>query len=157
MRRGGQALGLEASSACNAWLFLNVPASGKESDGTLVADGNVLPATIVRLGTIPHGVSALMQGLAPSATPTVGPPQIPEIYPIPELTAFVPDPAPSNAGRGIQPANLGPYTATNPPSMRCPKSSRTMVRARRATVRTTPQRGSIRCCFSGPWTIPTSS
>jgi len=105
----GEALHIEPG------LFLNVPASGKKSDGTPVADGNVLPATIVRLGTIPHGVSVLMQGLAPSATPTPGPPQIPDIYPIPELPAFVPDPAATNAGRGIQPANLGPYTTTNPP------------------------------------------
>lgn len=105
----GEALHIEPG------LFLNVPASGKTADGTPVADGNVLPATIVRLGTIPHGVSVLMQGLAPSATPTPGAPQIPDIYPIPELPTFSPDPAPANTGRGIQPANLGPYTQTNPP------------------------------------------
>lgn len=105
----GEALHIEPG------LFLNVPASGKKSDGTPVADGNVLPATVVRLGTIPHGVSVLMQGLAPSVTPVAGAPDIPDIYPIPELPAFVPSPPPANAGRGIQPANLGPYTAANPP------------------------------------------
>lgn len=105
----GEALHIEPG------LFLNVPASGNKSDGTPVADGNVLPATVVRLGTIPHGVSVLMQGLAPSVTPVAGAPDIPDIYPIPELPAFVPSPPPANAGRGIQPANLGPYTAANPP------------------------------------------
>ena len=105
----GEALHIEPG------LFLNVPASGKKADGTVVADGNVLPATVVRLGTIPHGVSVLMQGLAPGIAPVAGPPNIPDIYPIPELPAFVPSPPPANAGRGIQPANLGPYTAANPP------------------------------------------
>lgn len=80
----GEALHIEPG------LFLNVPASGKKSDGTVVTDGNVLPPTIVRLGSIPHGVSVLMQGPAPSATPVAGPPTIPDIYPIPELPAFVP-------------------------------------------------------------------
>jgi hypothetical protein len=105
----GEALHIEPG------LFLNIPASGKKADGTPVANGNVLPATIARLGTIPHGVSVLMQGLAPSPLPTAGPPQIPDIYPIPELPAFVPTLAATNVGRGVQPANLGPYTTTNPP------------------------------------------
>ncbi len=105
----GEALHIEPG------LFLNVPSSGKKADGTLVADGNVLPATIVRLGTVPHGVSVLMQGLTPSIIPVAGPPNIPDIYPIPELPAFVPSPPSMNTGRGIQPANLGPYTAANPP------------------------------------------
>ena len=43
----GEALHIEPG------LFLNVPASGKKSDGTVVTDGNVLPPTIVRLGSIP--------------------------------------------------------------------------------------------------------
>ena len=55
-----------------------------------------------------------MQGLTPSVTPVAGPPTIPDIYPIPELPAFATDPPPMNAGRGIQPANLGPYTMANP-------------------------------------------
>jgi hypothetical protein len=104
----GEALHIEPG------LFLNVPGSGKKADGTPVADGNVMPATIVRLGTVPHGVSVLMQGLAPSTIPVAGPPTIPDIYPIPELPAFATDPPPMNAGRGIQPANLGPYTMANP-------------------------------------------
>jgi hypothetical protein len=98
----GEALHIEPG------LFLNVPASGKKSDGVPVADGNLLPPTIVRLGSIPHGVSFLMQGLTPSAEPVAGPPNIPDIYPIPELPAFVPTLPPNNVGRGAQPANLPP-------------------------------------------------
>ena len=55
----GEALHIEPG------LFLNVPASGKKSDGTAVTNGNVLPPTIVRLGSIPHGVSGTHAGSCP--------------------------------------------------------------------------------------------
>jgi hypothetical protein len=84
----GQALHIEPG------LFMNVPPSQVPA----------VPATIVRLASIPHGVSLLMQGDAPSPTPVDGPPQIPDVYPIPELPAFNP---PANAlGLGIQPTDI---------------------------------------------------
>ncbi len=86
----GQALHIEPG------FFMNVPAS------TVPAN----PATIVRLASIPHGVSLLFQGDAPSATPLPGPPTIPPIYPIPELPTFTP---PAGAlGLGIQPTDIPP-------------------------------------------------
>jgi hypothetical protein len=86
----GQALHIEPG------LFMNVPAS--------VVPQN--PATIVRLASIPHGVSLLMQGDAPSATPVTGGPTINPIFPIPELPGF---PPPAGAlGLGIQPTDIPP-------------------------------------------------
>ena len=84
----GQALHIEPG------FFMNVPAS--------VVPANA--ASIVRLASIPHGVSLLFQGSAPSATPVPGPPDIPSIYPIPELPTF--DPAAGAVGLGIQPTNI---------------------------------------------------
>ncbi len=86
----GQALHIEPG------LFMNVPASQEPANS----------ASIVRLASIPHGVSLLMQGPAPSATPKPGPPTIPPIFPIPELPAFTP---PAGAlGLGIQPVDIPP-------------------------------------------------
>ena len=81
----GQALHIEPG------FFMNVPASVVPA----------VPATVVRLASIPHGVSLLMQGAAPSATPLAGGPTIPPIYPIPELPAFTPQPP--GLGLAIQP------------------------------------------------------
>jgi len=86
----GQALHIEPG------FFMNVPASEVPAN----------PASIVRLASIPHGVSLLFQGPAPSATPVPGPPNIPPIFPIPELPAFTP---PGGAlGLGIQPTQIPP-------------------------------------------------
>jgi hypothetical protein len=84
----GQALHIEPG------FFMNVPASQVPAS----------PASIVRLASIPHGVSLLMQGPAPSATPVPGPPHIPSIYPIRELPTFTP--APGALGLGIQPTDI---------------------------------------------------
>ena len=70
----GQALHIEPG------FFMNVPASTVPEN----------PASIVRLASIPHGVSLLFQGPAPSATPVPGRPNIPPIFPIPELPTFTP-------------------------------------------------------------------
>jgi len=92
----GQALHIEPG------LFMSVPAS----------ESPVNPATIVRMASIPHGVTVLMQGQTPSAVPVPGPPVIPPIFPLPEFPAFVPSPpippTPGSAtdGNGIQPVNL---------------------------------------------------
>jgi hypothetical protein len=84
----GEALHIEPG------LFMNVPAS---------LDPPVAPS-IVRMASIPHGVSLLMQGPTPSTTPNPGPPNIPPIYPIAGMPAFVP---PAGAlGLGIQPVDI---------------------------------------------------
>jgi len=58
------------------------------------------------MGSVPHGVTVLMQGPTPSSTPVKGPPTIPPIYPIAGLPAFAP---PSGAlGLGIQPVDVPP-------------------------------------------------
>ena len=94
----GQALHIEPG------LFMSVPASLVNPLGD--AGGPQVPASIVRLASIPHGVSLLMQGPTPSATPVAGAPNIPPIFPIPELPAFVP---PAGAvGLGIQPTDIPP-------------------------------------------------
>jgi hypothetical protein len=86
----GEALHLEPG------LFMNVPASQVPAS----------PASIVRLASIPHGVSVLMQGLTPSTTPIPGPPVIPPIYPIAGLPVFTP--AAGALGLGIQPVDIPP-------------------------------------------------
>jgi len=84
----GQALHIEPG------LFMNVPASQEPP---------VAPM-IVRMASIPHGVSLLMQGTTPSTTPVPGAPTIPPIYPIAGLPAFAP---PAGAqGLGIQPVDV---------------------------------------------------
>ncbi len=116
-------------------LFLNVPASGGvENPNDLTGDVTdpVIPASIVRLATIPHGVSVLLQGPAPSATPVAGPPAIPSVYPIDAIAKAYTDypdydppvgtdfateyksfPTAAGLGVGIQPANV-PAQATEP-------------------------------------------
>lgn len=99
----GQALHIEPG------LFMNVPAS-------------VVPkheATIVRMASIPHGVTVMMAGDRPSSTPVAGPPKIPAMFPLPEFPKFTPgippDPAPplptvvapkATDGNGIQPVEI---------------------------------------------------
>lgn len=80
-------------------LFMNVPAAPE----TLPP----VPATIVRMGSIPHGVTVLMQGPTPQMTPRPGPPVIPP------LTPFS---TPGNVYPGLSPIPFpGPYPGTNPP------------------------------------------
>jgi hypothetical protein len=59
--------------------------------------------TIVRLASIPHGVTVLMQGKNPGTRPTTGKPTIPPIFPIKGLPEFVPA---SPEGHGIQPVEI---------------------------------------------------
>ncbi|MGD0990309.1 MAG: heme-binding protein [Candidatus Sulfotelmatobacter sp.] len=84
----GEALHIEPG------LFMNVPASQEP----------VVAPSIVRMASIPHGVSLLMQGPTPSTTPKPGAPTIPPIYPIAGMPAFTP---PAGAlGLGIQPVDI---------------------------------------------------
>ncbi len=86
----GEALHIEPG------LFMSVPSS---------VDPSVTPS-IVRMASIPHGVSVLMQGPNPGTTPTPGAPVIPPIYPIAGLPTFTP---PAGAlGLGIQPVDIPP-------------------------------------------------
>lgn len=87
----GQALHIEPG------LFMNVP----PTDQSPTAQG-----TIVRMASIPHGVTVMMQGKTPSSTPVAGPPNIPSIFPIAGMPSYSP---PSGAlGLGIQPFQVPP-------------------------------------------------
>lgn len=101
----GQALHIEPG------LFMSVPASLVNPAGDV--GGPQIPASIVRLASIPHGVSLLMQGPTPSATPVPGAPTIPPIFPIPELPTFTP--TPPAQGLGIQPVDIPPAPPGAPP------------------------------------------
>jgi hypothetical protein len=85
-KTAGEALHIEPG------LFMNVPASEQ-----------VKEETIVRLASIPHGVSLLMQGRNPGTTPTKGAPKIPAIFPMGNLPKFTPV---SPEGHGIQPVEI---------------------------------------------------
>jgi hypothetical protein len=105
----GQALHIEPG------LFMNVPASAVPEHH----------ASIVRMASIPHGVTVMMEGKTPSSTPVPGPPTIPPLFPLPEFPAFSPgippNPAPplptvvapkATDGNGIQPVEI---PAATPP------------------------------------------
>ena len=105
----GQALHIEPG------LFMNVPASATPEHH----------ATIVRMASIPHGVTVMMEGRTPSSTPVPGPPHIPDIFPLPEFPTFTPGIPPDPAsplptvvtpkatdGNGIQPVEI---PAATPP------------------------------------------
>jgi hypothetical protein len=91
----GQALHIEPG------LFMNVPAA---ITGT-TPPGNA--PTIVRMGSIPHGVTVLMQGPNPGMKPTLGKPNIPPLTPFSTM---------GNVYPGLSPIPFpGPYPGTNPP------------------------------------------
>src|SRR6202050_1591782 len=105
----GQALHIEPG------LFMNVPARTTPEH----------EPSIVRMASIPHGVTVMMEGKTPSSSPVPGPPHIPDIFPLPELPAFTagipPDPAAplptvvapkATDGNGIQPVEI---PAATPP------------------------------------------
>jgi hypothetical protein len=78
------------------------------------------------MGAIPHGVSVLMQGRAPSTVPVDGPPHIPAIYPLEQLPEFTPEkplPGVPNAnppieGLGIMPVNVPTPPVQPPPPLK---------------------------------------
>jgi hypothetical protein len=85
-------------------LFMNVPAS--EQTGT--ADTPIMGKdSIVRMGSIPHGVTVMMQGPNPGTTPRKGKPHIPPVTPFS---------TPGNVYPGLSPMPFpGPYPGTNLP------------------------------------------
>jgi hypothetical protein len=94
----GQALHIEPG------LFMNVPGSEANSE----------QATIVRMGSIPHGTTVLMQGPNPGAEVTSGAPTIPVMAPFANFPGV--QPFSTTAGLGIQPISIAPTnTAVTPP------------------------------------------
>jgi hypothetical protein len=66
-----------------------------------------VPATIVRMGSIPHGTTVLMQGPTPQMKPQMGAPVIPPLRPFS---------TPGNVYPGLSPMPFpGPYPGTNLP------------------------------------------
>lgn len=86
----GQALHIEPG------LFMNVPGSDATGD----------QATIVRMGSIPHGTTVLMQGPNPGTEPTPGAPVIPPLLPFAGFPGV--QPFTTTAGVGIQPVSIAP-------------------------------------------------
>src|ERR1700679_691605 len=85
-------------------LFMNVPASTQPPPGdTPLVDKD----TIVRMGSIPHGVTVLMQGPNPGVKPHKGKPHIPRLTPFSTKDNMYP---------GLSPISFpGPYPGTTPP------------------------------------------
>jgi hypothetical protein len=94
----GQALHIEPG------LFMRVPASSQPNVGSTPI---VNKDAIVRMASIPHGVTVLMQGPNPGMNPTHGSPVIPALRPFS---------TPGNVYPGLSPMPFpGPYPGTNPP------------------------------------------
>jgi len=105
----GQALHIEPG------LFMNVPASQQPNPGTSIVN----EPTIVRMGSIPHGVTVLMQGPNPGTTPTPGRPNIPPLTPFANYPGLSPTPFPGPypvafPGATVQPPPTPP--GPNPPA-----------------------------------------
>jgi hypothetical protein len=99
-------------------LFMHVPASSQQYSGDTPI---VNKDAIVRMGSIPHGTTVLMQGPSPGVKPTHGKPHIPHLrpftnYPGVSAASFPPYPAtgqipppppgPNPPALGIQPVTL---------------------------------------------------
>jgi hypothetical protein len=83
---------------------MNVPASQQPSTGNTIVN----EPTIVRMGSIPHGCTVLMQGPNPGSKPSPGKPNIPPVNPFNTLANVYP---------GLSPIPFpGPYVvAPSPP------------------------------------------
>jgi hypothetical protein len=99
-------------------LFMHVPASSQQYSGNTPI---VNKDAIVRMGSIPHGTTVLMQGPSPGIRPTHGKPHIPHLrpftnYPGVSAASFPlypaagqsppPPPGPNPPALGIQPVTL---------------------------------------------------
>jgi hypothetical protein len=103
---GGQALHIEPG------LFMRVPASSQPSVGDDPPVPIVNKDAIVRMGSIPHGTTVLMQGPNPGNMPTPGRPHIPHLRPFTNYPGVV---SPGQPGTSFP---LYPQTAagqTSPP------------------------------------------
>jgi hypothetical protein len=102
----GQALHIEPG------LFMNVPASMQPSTGDTPI---VNQDAIVRMASIPHGVTVLMQGPNPGVNPTLGKPIIPPLTPFTGYPGLSPSPFPGPYTVPPQPAPVPP--GPNPPGV----------------------------------------
>jgi hypothetical protein len=99
----GQALHIEPG------LFMYVPASSQPCVGeTPIVNKNA----IVRMGSIPHGTTVLMQGPSPSHKPKPGRPDIPHLFPLRDYPGAV---APGNPGTSFPPYPTAPQVLPVPP------------------------------------------
>jgi hypothetical protein len=81
----GQALHIEPG------LFMHVPASSQPPDGLGDPPIQIVNKNaIVRMGSIPHGSTVLMQGPSPGNTPKPGKPHIPHLFPLLHYPGAVP-------------------------------------------------------------------
>jgi hypothetical protein len=102
----GQALHIEPG------LFMNVPASTQANTGdTPIVNENA----IVRMASIPHGVTVLMQGPNPGTKPTGGKPNIPPLKPFTGYPGLNPIPFPGPYTNPPQPLPIPP--GPNPPGV----------------------------------------
>jgi hypothetical protein len=102
----GEALHIEPG------LFMNVPASQQPSSGNTPI---VNESAIVRMASIPHGVTVLMQGPNPGTKPTPGTPKIPALTPFTGYPGLNPIPFPGPYTVPPQPAPVPP--GPNPPAV----------------------------------------
>lgn len=83
---------------------MNVPGSEANDD----------QPTIVRMGSIPHGTTVLMQGPNPGAEPTMGAPTIPVLQPFANFPGV--QPFSTTNGLGVQPISIAP-SSPGPPAV----------------------------------------
>jgi hypothetical protein len=102
----GQALHIEPG------FFMNVPASQQPSSGNTPI---VNEPAIVRLASIPHGVTVVMQGPNPGTKPTLGKPTIPALTPFEGYPGLNPIPFPGPYTVPPQPPPVPP--GPNPPAV----------------------------------------
>ncbi len=105
----GQALHIEPG------LFMNVPASQQPASKNAIGNTLVNEPTIVRMGSIPHGVTVLMQGPNPGMKPTLGKPTIPPLTPFTGYPSLSPIPFPGPYTVPPQPPPVPP--GPNPPAV----------------------------------------
>jgi hypothetical protein len=99
----GQALHIEPG------LFMHVPASSQPSVGdTPIVNKN----SIVRMGSIPHGTTVLMQGPSPDTKPKPGKPDIPHLFPLRHYPGAV---GPGLPGTSFPPYPTAPQVGAPPP------------------------------------------
>jgi hypothetical protein len=99
----GQALHIEPG------LFMHVPASSQPDAGPTPI---VNKTAIVRMGSIPHGTTVLMQGPNPGNTPKPGKPHIPRLFPLLNYPTAVP---PGQSNTSFPPYPTAPQVGAPPP------------------------------------------
>lgn len=73
--------------------------------------------SIVRMGSVPHGTTVLMQGPSPDSTPKFGKPHIPKLTPFTGYPGVTAGPPPSFPSYTVPPAPAPVPPGPNPPGM----------------------------------------